>query len=81
MCCRESRSFADLVGTGFPPDHTVIGTGYHRLLIETVRIASALNHLGGARAVPTTVTSAKAMTPAIDGWRYAAGSSWWASLP
>ncbi len=30
-------------------------------------VAAALNRLGGARAVLATVTSAKAMTPAIDG--------------
>jgi D-arabinose 1-dehydrogenase-like Zn-dependent alcohol dehydrogenase len=30
-------------------------------------VAAALNRLGGARAVLATVTSAKAMTPVIDG--------------
>ena len=33
----------------------------------TEDVAAALNRLGGARAVLATVTSAKAMTPAIDG--------------
>jgi D-arabinose 1-dehydrogenase-like Zn-dependent alcohol dehydrogenase len=33
----------------------------------TEDVATALNRLGGARAVLATVTSAKAMTPAIDG--------------
>ena len=37
MCCQASRSFADLVGTDVPgADHTVIGTGHHRLSIGRV---------------------------------------------
>ena len=28
-CCRASGSFADLVGTDLPADHTVIDTGHH----------------------------------------------------
>src|SRR6516162_3743591 len=41
MCRRAWRSFADLFGTGLPAGSYRNRYGYHRLLIETVRIASA----------------------------------------
>jgi D-arabinose 1-dehydrogenase-like Zn-dependent alcohol dehydrogenase len=40
---------------------------HHFIDNATEDVAAALNHLGGARAVLATVTSAKAMTPVIDG--------------
>ena len=40
---------------------------HHFIDNATEDVAGALNALGGARAVLATVTSAKAMTPAIDG--------------
>ena len=40
---------------------------HHFIDNATEDVAAALNRLGGARAVLATVTSAKAMTPAIDG--------------
>ncbi len=42
--------------------------GAHHFIDNAIEdVAAALNHLGGARAVLATVTSAKAMTPVIDG--------------
>jgi D-arabinose 1-dehydrogenase-like Zn-dependent alcohol dehydrogenase len=71
--------FCDLVGstalsTRFDPEdlRELIGD-YHRAVAETVGrfdgfvAKTALNRLGGARAVLATITSAKAMTPAING--------------
>jgi D-arabinose 1-dehydrogenase-like Zn-dependent alcohol dehydrogenase len=40
---------------------------HHFIDNATEDVAAALNRLGGARAVLATVTSAKAMTPVIDG--------------
>jgi len=40
---------------------------HHFIDNATEDVAAALNHLGGAQAVLATVTSAKAMTPVIDG--------------
>src|SRR5260370_24454064 len=40
---------------------------HHCMESATEDVAARLNRLGGARAVLATVTSAKAMTPAIDG--------------
>jgi D-arabinose 1-dehydrogenase-like Zn-dependent alcohol dehydrogenase len=40
---------------------------HHYIDNATADVAAALNRLGGARAVLATVTSAKAMTPVIDG--------------
>jgi D-arabinose 1-dehydrogenase-like Zn-dependent alcohol dehydrogenase len=40
---------------------------HHYIDNATEDVAAALNRLGGARAVLATVTSAKAMTPVIDG--------------
>src|SRR5207244_7353801 len=40
---------------------------HHFIDSATEDVAAALNRLGGARAVLATVTSSKAMTPAIDG--------------
>ena len=40
---------------------------HHFINSATEDVAAALNRLGGARAVLATVTSAKAMTPVIDG--------------
>jgi len=47
MCCRTSRSFADLVGTDLRADHTVIDTGHHRLLIGTIIVAPANDRYPG----------------------------------
>jgi hypothetical protein len=41
--------------------------GAHRFIDSDRGRAGALNRLGGARAVLETLTSAKAMTPAMDG--------------
>jgi D-arabinose 1-dehydrogenase-like Zn-dependent alcohol dehydrogenase len=40
---------------------------HHFIDSATEDIAAALNHLGGARAVLETVSSAKAITPVIEG--------------
>ena len=47
MCCRTSRSFADLVGTDLRADHNVIDTGHHRLLIGTIIVAPANDRYPG----------------------------------
>ena len=66
MCCRESRSFAGLVGD-HPPMRSYRTRRQPSQVVDRDRQSSVgTNYLGGARAVLATVTSAGAMAPAID---------------
>jgi hypothetical protein len=46
MCCRASRSFADLVGTDLPGGSYRDRHGHHRLLIRTLTVAPANGAIG-----------------------------------
>ena len=60
------RTVAIARGADKEPLSRTLGA-HHFIDSATEDVAAALNRLGGARAVLATVTSAEAMTPAIEG--------------
>jgi zinc-binding dehydrogenase len=68
--CRNTEEICGTVAIERGADKEALSRklgAHHFIDSATEDVAAALNRIGGARAVLATVTSAKAMTPPIDG--------------